>query len=468
MIRPRWPASLSGQIALLIATVLFVAQAINFSLLLAARNSIRIGAAAGQSAARLIDASERLAAGRRLRPADAPWRVALLPANPLPAGAIGVRQVETGVQHELREASVPVGRVLSAVQPLDLGAIDRRLLRPAQLARMARIREQLVVVAELPGRGWLKVAVVWPGPDRGVIVQLIAQTLILYAMVLLPMLWLARRVTRPLHQLAASARAFRPGAGAERVEEQGPEDVRTVISAYNALAQRVETMLDEKDRMLGAIGHDLRTPLAALRVRIESVDDEEDRERMAEVIVEMTRTLEDIVSLARLGRPSEPMTEVDLGALVDAEVAQFLDLGHEVTAAESRRILVRLRPLLFRRALRNLLENAVKYAGSAEVLLSADADAIRIEVCDRGPGIPPDRLTNVFEPFVRLEESRNRETGGVGLGLALAKAIVEQAGGTLTLANRDGGGLTATIALSKESAVRKPGNQPHDGSFSRA
>ena len=201
--------------------------------------------------------------------------------------------------------------------------------------------------------------------------------------------------------------------------------------------------------MLGAIGHDLRTPLASLRVRVESVDDDADRARMAETIAEMNRMLDDILSLARLGRPSEPPTEVDLAALVDAVVEDFREIGHEVVFEESERIRMRLRPGLMRRALRNLIENALKYAGAVEVSVTASAQSVAILVCDRGPGIPADRLGDVFEAFTRLETSRNKATGGIGLGLALARTIVRDAGGDITLANRDGGGLIARITLAR-------------------
>jgi signal transduction histidine kinase len=220
-----------------------------------------------------------------------------------------------------------------------------------------------------------------------------------------------------------------------------------VIAAYNALSLRVNAMLDEKDRMLGAIGHDLRTPLAALRVRIESVEDDDDRNRMADTIDEMNRTLDDILSLARLGRPSEPPVDVDLSALIDAVVDDFRELDHEVEFEEAPRLKMHLRPSLMRRAVRNLIENAVKYGGGTQVRLLSGEQTVAIEVVDRGPGIPADKLVAVFDPFTRLETSRNRDTGGIGLGLALARAIVNDAGGDITLANRAGGGLTATITL---------------------
>ena len=190
---------------------------------------------------------------------------------------------------------------------------------------------------------------------------MIAQTLILYAIMLVMVLWAGRRIARPLRALATAAQRFTPGETDVPVAESGPHDVRQLITAFNALRLRVTAMLDEKDRMLGAIGHDLRTPLAALRVRIESVEDDVDRNKMADTITEMNKTLDDILSLARLGRPSEPLTETDLAALVDAVVEDFRDLGSDVTFEETERLQMRLRPSLMRRAVRNLIENAVKY-----------------------------------------------------------------------------------------------------------
>ena len=254
-------------------------------------------------------------------------------------------------------------------------------------------------------------------------------------------------LSAPLRDLRRAAERFAPGDGADPLRPSGPEDVASLIVAFNALRQRVVAMLDEKDRMLGAIGHDLRTPLAALRVRIESVEDDTDRARMADTIAEMNRTLDDILSLARLGRPSEPPTDTDLAALVDAVVEDFRDLDMDVTFVEAPRLPMKLRPSLMRRALRNLIENAVKYGTSATVDIVPLPHSVAIRVSDRGPGIPQERLSDVFDAFTRLESSRNRETGGIGLGLALARAIVREAGGEVMLANRPDGGLLATIEL---------------------
>jgi signal transduction histidine kinase len=312
---------------------------------------------------------------------------------------------------------------------------------------MLRDAGELVIAVERGDKRWLALNLPWSRNDSWLLWRLVAQTLILYAIVLIPLLWAGRRISRPLQSLAHAARSFVPGEVDVPVVEGGPQDVRDTIVAFNALRLRVTAMLDEKDRMLGAIGHDLRTPLAALRVRIESVEDDTDREKMAETIAEMNSTLDDILSLARLGRPSEPPTEVDLAALVDAVVEDFRDLGNDVVFEEAARLRMRLRPGLMRRAVRNLIENAIKYAGSAEVMVTETPRTVEIAVCDRGPGIPRERFEDVFDAFTRLETSRNRETGGIGLGLALARSIVRDAGGNIMLENRDGGGLVARITL---------------------
>jgi len=427
--------------ALLVALSLFVAQAINFALILRDRNAFRLAQATRPVATRIADALERESAGRPI--AIDRGRVRRVAANPIAPGRERRAEVADELREQLIEQGLTAGRIDTGVQ--------ERTGPPPPGARRRRGGDMLLIAVEQPGRGWLTITAPWPGRDRRILWVLIGQTLILYAIILLPVLWITRRISRPLHALTEAARRFSPGDTPEALPEEGPGDVRAVVSAFNALRLRVTAMLDEKDRMLGAIGHDLRTPLAALRVRIESVEDDADRAKMADTIDEMNRTLDDILSLARLGRPSEPLRDVDVAALVDAVVEDFRDLGADVTFAETARVTLRLRSALIRRAVRNLIENAIKYAGSAEVLVRPDVTAVSICIADRGPGIPADRLGDVFEAFTRLETSRNRDTGGIGLGLALARAIAREAGGDIGLSNRDGGGLEAVLRLPRQS-----------------
>lgn len=444
-----WPRSLSSQIAVLIAIALFVAQAINFTMLFQVRRQIIMQQIVGPALTRIIDINEQ-PPGTPLREETGRGRLRILRANPIPAPAHPQPEIEMALRAALVEAGVSVGKIATDVRPFSRPhrhdrrqrGFDRRYAD-----HFARFGAVMTIAVEQPGRGWLVMRAPWPRSEWPIIRQLIMQTLILYVIVLLPVLWGSRRISRPLQSLASAAQRFRPGEPQSPLEEQGPQDVRSVIAAFNALRLRVTAMLDEKDQMLGAIGHDLRTPLAALRVRVESVDDDSDRARMIETIEEMNRTLDDILSLARLGRPSEPVSETDLTALVEAVVEDFKAIGKPVALEETARIIAPARPSLMRRAVQNLIENAVKYGTSADVRIVTAAGTVSIIIADKGPGIPPDQIDAVFDPFTRLETSRNRDTGGVGLGLALARAIVREAGGDITLENRPEGGLNAIISL---------------------
>ncbi len=434
--------------ALLIALALFVAQAINFGLILRDRLEFRLAQATRPVATRIADALDREAHGGRPLTADR-GRVRRLAADPIPpSGYERHPEVAAELRRQLADQGVTVGRIDTGLQPSTLDDDDNRdNRRRAGIRRGERDGATLLIAVEQRGRGWLTITAPWPQPGARLLIALLSQTAILYIIVLLPVLWIVRRLSRPLRDLRAAAERFRPGEPGVPLPAEGPDDVAALITAFNELRLRVTGMLDEKDRMLGAIGHDLRTPLAALRVRIESVEDDIDRAKMIDTVAEMNRTLDDILSLARLGRPSEPPTDVDLAALVDAVVEDFRDIGSDVSFVEADRLRMRLRPSLMRRAVRNLIENAVKYGVSAEVRVEAGARSVAIVVADQGPGIPEDRMGDVFDAFTRLESSRNRETGGIGLGLALARAIVREAGGEIRLVNRVGGGLDAIIEL---------------------
>jgi signal transduction histidine kinase len=269
------------------------------------------------------------------------------------------------------------------------------------------------------------------------------------------MAFILRRIIGPLAALTAQVEHFAETRDAtSQVPPQGPQDMRRLIAAQNAMENRIIALINEKDVMLGAIGHDLKTPLAALRVRIECVEDDNERARMAQTIEEIVRSLDDILSLARVGRPSDPLEVTELSALVASIVEDYEDMGEPVELGDTQRIVLPLREMWVRRALRNLIANAVRYGTVAHVSLAREEDhsgagwaAIRIE--DQGPGIAESQIERMFEPFTRGEPSRNTHTGGAGLGLTLARAIAEQHGGTLELANHIGtdGGIMGLLAV---------------------
>lgn len=442
-----WPQSLVGQIIALVALALFVAQAINFALLLRERKQLELIGQTAPAVYRIVDALDARPDLPGRRDGDRP-RARFVTGLPDLAGQarpdIEKRAVAMFDDIGLRIRTV---RVVQDDAPMPLRRWERIRMRATGGAPDGHRIGRLTLAAEYEAGKWVVTqARTGDRPPRfgG---WLIGQTLILYGIVLAPLLWVGRRLARPLRQLTGSAQQFARTGSADAVDERGPGDVRDLTMAFNAMRARIIAMLDEKDRMLGAIGHDLRTPLASLRVRAESVEDEGERARMSETIDEMNRMLEDILSLARAGRSTQDAQKVDLASLADAVVEDFIELGSPVDLADSDRAVAFVRPQQIRRALRNLIENAIVYGERAHVSVVREDGHIRLIVADEGPGIAADRMDEMMEPFTRLEGSRNRETGGSGLGLALVRAIMTEHQGQLRLANRPQGGLEASLVL---------------------
>ncbi|HSC61734.1 MAG TPA: ATP-binding protein [Rhizomicrobium sp.] len=258
--------------------------------------------------------------------------------------------------------------------------------------------------------------------------------------------FIASRVARPLYQLAESATQAARGAKAEHVPEEGPDDVRLAARAFNVMTDQVTRTLARQRQLLSAVGHDLRTPITAMRISAEFIDDVEVRERLQKNLEELQDLTDAVLSAAR-GAGWEAMRKVDLSALIESVCADLEDMDKPVTWDAHEAAPLMCRPSEIRRAARNLIENAVAYGGKAAVHLAVTPDIYEIVVEDEGPGIADEDRERVFEPFVRLESSRSSETGGSGLGLTLVKAIAEGHGGTVTLTNRPGGGLRACLCL---------------------
>jgi signal transduction histidine kinase len=256
----------------------------------------------------------------------------------------------------------------------------------------------------------------------------------------------ASRMARPLSKLAEAASLAAHGGEAPRVPEEGPEDVRKAASAFNAMNDQVRRTLESQRHLLSAVGHDLRTPITAMRINIEFVQDAELSERLEKNLDELQALTEAVLSAAR-GAGGEKMRQVDLAALVESLCADLDDIGLPVTWKGDDGAPFLCRPNEMRRAVRNLIENAVAYGKKAEVSMKTNPKAYEVHIEDEGPGIPEKDRVRVFEPFVRLEDSRNLETGGVGLGLTLAKSIAEGHGGSLLLEDREGGGLRVRMIL---------------------
>ncbi len=272
-------------------------------------------------------------------------------------------------------------------------------------------------------------------------------SVLIFVALLAAVAWLSARVTRPLKGLTESADKFSGAEPLQPLPLEGPPDMRRAIEAFNGLSRRISDLLEEKDQMLGALGHDLRTPLASLKIRAASMRPVDQRTALFATVDGMDRMIEDILTLARTGRSAEPPARVDVRALVSGVVGEFRAQGAAVELEPGEPIDWTLRPDLLTRALRNLIDNAVRYAGGARLILVVELHALLIRVEDDGPGVPADQLEHVLRPFARLDLSRNRGSGGAGLGLAIAMSIARLHGGTVELENRAEGGLSATLRL---------------------
>lgn len=460
-----WPRSLQGQLLLAVALALLLGQGINATLLYRAQAERREAALLHTVAFQLYGAlrDDDEAIPRRFRrPPVATMAQAFSGTRESSAPAIQAQDLRLAEQEAtLRTIFANQGITLESIQILrrDAGAdpiTQRRLERRLRRGGNGRLPETVIIAAVRRDAAapWAVARVLVPPPPGRPLLGLLIQTLVIYALLVGAIALILQRLTRPLKALTRRVDHFAATRDASNpMAPVGPADVQQLITAHNALEARIAALLDEKNVMLGAIGHDLKTPLAALRVRIESVEDETQRARMAATIDDIARSLDDILSLARVGRPGDPLEMTDLTALTAQVVEEFEDMGEPVTFAAAERMTLALRPTWLRRALRNLVSNALRHGGgAARVGLSRQPGNVTITVEDDGPGIPDDDLARMLEPFTRGDPSRNRGTGGAGLGLTLARAIAEQHGGSLTLTNRaastdKAAGLTASLTL---------------------
>ncbi|NMN07016.1 MULTISPECIES: ATP-binding protein [unclassified Novosphingobium] len=464
----RTPRSLQGQMLLAIALALLVAQGLSAGLIWREQNERRVQLTVNEAAFRLIGQPPRDSHGPDGRPHGPPppddiWRL----PRPLrvrvdaqsPAQA-GDRQRDdvAGALHDVLDTQGLVHRQVLVVErdPRTdaivgpwFGNVSKRLESYGDHHPDARL---IIASIQRPDGTWLTARILAPANERQVILSLLMQTVLLYLVLVGAVALILRRIARPLKALTGRVEAFARERSADgQLEPEGPDDIRRLIVAHNAMEGRIIALLDEKDVMLGAIGHDLKTPLAALRVRIEAVEDDTERARMAATIEDINRSLDDILSLARVGRPSDPLETTELSALVADVMGEYEDMGEDVTLEDTVRIVLPLRATWLRRAMRNLVSNALRYGQRARVSLAREGAEAVLRIEDDGPGIPEGDILRMMEPFTRLEASRNTATGGTGLGLTLARAIADQHGGSLVLANRwEAGritGLTATLCL---------------------
>lgn len=271
----------------------------------------------------------------------------------------------------------------------------------------------------------------------------------------------ARWLSRPMQSLAQAAQHLGADLRCPPLSEEGPEECRATIRVFNQMQAQISEQMDRHDRFVAAVSHDLRTPLTRMALRVEQLTDPLERQQFAQDIQEMNAMIGGTLDYLRGAVDPETMVRLDVTSLLESLVDDQCDCGHDVQFSGQAAVLL-AQPSSLRRCVDNLVSNAVRYAGSAHVVLRDSPEQVTIEVHDQGPGLPVDELDKVLAPFYRVEASRNRSSGGVGLGLSIAKEIAERHGGKLTLRNATPTGLVATLTLPRRSGTDGVGARRHD------
>jgi signal transduction histidine kinase len=257
----------------------------------------------------------------------------------------------------------------------------------------------------------------------------------------------ARQIAQPIEKLAAAVREFGVNPRPSPLAESGPRELRQVVRTFNEMQAQIQRFLSQRTLMLAAISHDLRTPLTRMRLRGELIDDAEQQARHFRDVDEMQAMVDGALAFFRDDTVTETTTHFDLPQMLMTIVNDYADRQIELPYDGPAHAVYKGRPLALKRAVTNLVENALKYATPPSLELLKEARAYVVVVRDRGPGIPEQALQSVFLPYYRVEKSRNRSTGGVGLGLTVVQAIVQGHGGEVMLGNLPTGGLEARLLL---------------------
>jgi signal transduction histidine kinase len=367
--------------------------------------------------------------------ADPEMRIAFdAPALPEAGSSVdyGLDRLRTLVQVQLEELSPPI--MVSA----------RRL--PVQVERSkSASEEEAVLEAALPDGQRITFTIPDLPSFGGYVLPIFVASLVFVAILIA--FWTARRLARPIREFARAAERLGVDLTAPPLAVHGPQELRTTIEAFNRMQDRLRRFLEDRTQMLAAISHDLRAPLARLRLRAELVADGEQQRKMFNDLEAMNAMIDSTLAFARDDARQEPRQLVDLGILIGDVCEDVADAGGTVSYVAARGVDITCRPTLVRRAVANLIDNAIRYGCAARVEIVRDMDRAIIVVDDEGPGIPAAEQEKVFAPFYRLDVARDPGKAGVGLGLCVARTVAREHGGDVTLRNRDKGGLSALIEL---------------------
>jgi signal transduction histidine kinase len=452
-LRKLFPQSLGGQLLVMLLLALAITQGLGLLLLTDERNRAVRAALGLEAAGRaanvvlLLDGAPTDLRMSILRAANSP--LVRFEVGPEPAASHDSAEADMVLRQILgepeREVRADVHALSLASLPLPEGVPAS--MRPMHEAMMAGRTDpiELTLSIRLAAGDWLNVRTMFYRPALQLTPQALLPVVLMAVAVALVAWWTARRVVGPMRALAVGADRLGRGLDADPLPMTGPSEVRETTQAFNRMKARLTRFVNERTHMLAALSHDLRSPLTAMRLRIEMLDETEDSVRLKALVEEMQAMVEATLEFARGVARAEPAAEVDLAALL-ADLVNDVG-GDRANLAPSSPLPIAIRPHALNRALRNLIDNAVRYGGVAMVKLDRTPGLAVITIADKGQGLPEDQLEAVFEPFVRLEGSRSRETGGVGLGLAIARTIIQAHGGTVVLRNVPAGGLEAVVCL---------------------
>lgn len=426
-----WPRTLFMRLTLILFIGLVVAHALSFWLIMRERTEATTGLMLGylqQDVASSVALLDRLPAAER-----AAWlprlerRTYSFSLEPGMAGRAPDTKLSSMIAASFLDAIGSHYRVTAHVVPGQKDRVQAQLELSDGMPLTIDMRP-----AGLPISGWLPVV------------------LLLQLILLAGVTWLGVRLaTRPLVQLANAADTLGPDLRASTLPEDGPLEVARAAKAFNAMQGRINHYMAERMQILAAISHDLQTPITRMRMRADMLDDSEQREKLNYDLKEMEVLVKEGVAYARtLHGTSEPPCALDPDALLESLVFDYTDAGQKLELHGKVGHSITTRPNALRRVLINLIDNALKFSTQVELRAGEGEDGrIIIQVLDNGPGIPEAELEAVFQPFYRVEASRNRDTGGTGLGLAIARQLAQAMNASLSLHNRTAGGLEARLVL---------------------
>jgi hypothetical protein len=439
-----WPGSLAARTALVLLVGLIFVQGAGLTIHALDRLDVQRLGQARELAGRVVDLYRTMAL------TDPPRRAAVLAGlhhGPELVPTLSSSPPDAG----LPEMPFPEQRLLRvSMNLLPLGGPNLRWRE--MVIYGGRFTHQSVIGLRMPDGEWLNVTAklqpLRPWQSSDFLVAFVLMTLAAAGLTL----WAVRRLTAPVRTLSEAAEALGRDVNAAPLPENGPTEVAVAAVAFNTMAARIRRFVEDRTELLTAIGHDLRTPITRLKLRAEFVEDDEQRGKILADLEELEAMVSATLAFGRDARTTEAVSHLDLAELLrtilDEAGDACPDVLDKLNYEGPAHVTVQARSLSLKRVFVNLVSNAVNYGGSARVrLVNRDPRMVVVEVEDDGPGIPASELDRVFEPFHRGEPSRNRETGGVGLGLPIARNIMRAHGGDVVIANRPSGGAKATVTL---------------------